>query len=144
MVRLLVLHGKTKERGFLNNETPVFKYMLNLETFYREQVGGLIDEINKSNLKKINTLTDSDKNFRDPEEHYCLYPLFIALSSIQTSLIDEKLKKDLQHLTTKLIKQKSSNWSFNYWVRGSKEAKVMPNYIKWWQYFFAHERLALE
>lgn len=52
------------------------------------------------------------------------------LSCLNVVPLAEYAKADLQRMRTSaaefLLRQKSCNWSFNYWLRKSEEAKMMP------------------
>lgn len=65
-------------------------------------------------------------NFKRLESHNS--PFYTAL--ILSSLNMLKTTRDIDFMKSKasafLLSQKSKNWSFNYWVKNSEEAKIMP------------------
>ena len=70
--------------------------------------------------------TTNRYSFKDAKKYHSTFPSSLILSILcgldetpEVKLIEDKLAKHL-------LSQKSKHWSFNYWVRNSKEAKEMP------------------
>lgn len=57
---------------------------------------------------------------------HSIFPTSLILSCINSLEETATLKTIKQKAASFLLTQKSKHWSFNYWTRGSKEAKEMP------------------
>jgi len=68
----------------------------------------------------------SRTSFRISQEYRTIFPTFLVLSCLQTLEETPKIKIIKQKAAKFLLSQKSEYWSFNYWVRNSKESRKMP------------------
>lgn len=66
------------------------------------------------------------KNFNQTINYNSVFSTSLILGCLNNLEEDNKIRLIKQKCTSFLLNQKSPSWSFNYWVRGSKEAKKMP------------------
>ena len=70
--------------------------------------------------------TANKRNFKNAKTYHSVFIPALILSSL-SALNETAALNDIKGKLAKLLLgQKSEHWSFNYWVRGSDEAKVMP------------------
>jgi hypothetical protein len=84
--------------------------------------------VNNFSLKKeINSFSSYDQNFFGllPERHTTFYTA-CSILALQNFLILPELAVFKKTATAFLLEQKSDNWSFNYWKRGSLESRNEP------------------
>lgn len=76
--------------------------------------------------------TKNAKNFNNAQRHNSTFPACLILSCLNSVEVihelplQKKLQRTKQKITHFLLSQKSEYWTFNYWVRDSREAKNEP------------------
>src|SRR5260221_13878633 len=69
----------------------------------------------------------SDTNFKKSISYQTVFSTALILSCLSSLPKTTELQKLVDLAVKFLLTQKSVNWSFNYWQRGSKESKTMLN-----------------
>ncbi|MFA6339141.1 MAG: hypothetical protein WCW87_03740 [Candidatus Paceibacterota bacterium] len=73
------------------------------------------------------SLSSSDQNdFKNAKIYHSIFSSALILSCLCGLNESKKSKKIKDKIAKFLISQKSSHWSFNYWVRNSNESKKLP------------------
>lgn len=66
------------------------------------------------------------KGIEGVKRHHSVFPAILILSCLNELNLNNDAEKIRSNLFEFLLSQKSEHWSFNYWVRGSREVKKMP------------------
>lgn len=66
------------------------------------------------------------RNFSDARQYHTIFPVFLVLSCLGVLEETAKIQMIKRKAAAFLLSQKSEHWSFNYWVRDTKEAKQLP------------------
>src|SRR3989344_5315036 len=82
----------------------------------------------KDNGSFLSLTSLSPDNFKNAHECQSVFSTALILSCLNA--LDGNNSRELLGIKQKaanfLLSQKSSNWSFNYWARGSRQAEEMP------------------
>lgn len=88
-----------------------------------------VDFLVKNQLQNGSFLSLSSpdaNNFVSDREYHTTFATSLILSCLNNLEETAQVQRIKQKATGFLLSQKSKNWSFNYWVRGSEESKVIP------------------
>lgn len=68
----------------------------------------------------------NSKSFAKAKKYHTIFPAFLVLSCLNALEETPKIKAIKRKAAKFLLSQKNEQWSFNYWVRNSQEAKTLP------------------
>ena len=88
-----------------------------------------VDFLAKSQRKDGSFLSLSSpnpKSFTKAKNYHPIFPAFLVLSCLSPFEETPEIKTIKQRAAKFLLSQKNKHWSFNYWVRDSKEAETLP------------------
>lgn len=100
-----------------------------MKTKIAKSINRGIDSLIKSQQKDGSLLSLSSphsKSFTKAKKSYMIFPSFLVLSCLNALEETAKIKTIRRKVAKFLLSQKSEHWSFNYWARGSQEAKTRP------------------
>ena len=94
-----------------------------------EAISRAIDYLTHQQQPEGNFLSLSSTNqhnFLKAKTYHSNFSSFLILSSLNALSPDKRVSEIRQKLASFILTQKSSSWSFNYWVKGSHESLKMP------------------
>lgn len=118
---------KAKGLPLLLNCRSDFYYMSDIEKIMISGIKFLAENQQKDGIF-LSLTSPASNDFKNANEYASVFPTALILSCLNAlgieggGLLGDVKKKAVDFL----LSQKSENWSFNYWARGSRQAKEMP------------------